>query len=162
MALTESQRVILAADIRGSSDPDVVAALAIRNDTELTRLYNLDSSPNFFVWRESIEPDEYREALDWTEVDNLTAGKARIWEWITQNMTFSIDATKTNVRAGLGNAFQTSNSSKAGLLAIAKAVASRAEALFATGDGSSGSPGVRSFIGKITTLDVGLALNENP
>lgn len=160
MALNESQRATLAADIRGSSDPDVIAALGIRNDTELTRLYNLDST--FIVWRENIEPDEYREALDWTEIDNLTAGKARIWEWITQNMTFAINATKTNVRQGLNNAFQSSTNSKSGLLAIAKEPASRAETLYATGTGTDANPGVRGFVGDITTLDVGLALNENP
>ena len=31
--MDETQRTLLAADIRANTDPDVVAALAIRNDT---------------------------------------------------------------------------------------------------------------------------------
>lgn len=160
MALTEAQRTTLANDIRNSTDPDVVAALAIRNDTELARLYNLPSA--FIVWRESIEPIEYREAMVWTEVDGLQTGKARIWEWITQQMTMAIDATKANVRAGLAEVFQANQSTRGQLLAIAKEVCSVAEELYATGTGTDADPGVRDFVGTITTQDIGQALNENP
>lgn len=160
MALTEAERVTLAAHIRANSDPAVVAALAVRNDTELTRLYNLDSS--FIVWREAVEPEEYREAMVWTEIDGLQAGKARIWEWVTQGMTIAYDATKANVRAGLAEVFPSNQSTRAALLAISKEAASVAEEVFATGTGTDASPGVRVFVGAISTSDVGRALNENP
>ena len=159
MALTTAQRTILAAHIRANSDPTVVAALAVRNDNAIVTVYNADSS--FVAWRNQIEPDEYREALDWTEVDNLTNGKARIWEWLTQGMTVSINASKANVRAGLNNAFN-NTTTKTNLLAIATRFATLAESLFATGTGSTQSPGVLVFDGDITAEDVGRALNENP
>lgn len=155
-----TQRSILAAHIRANTDPDVIAALAQRNDTELARLYNLDSA--FIVWRESIEPNEYREQMVWTEVDGLQAGKARIWEWITQNMTMPIDATKANVRAGLAEVFPANQSTRGQLLAIAKEACSLAESIFATGTGTDASPGVRTFVGNVTITDIGKALNENP
>lgn len=160
MALDITQRTTLAAHIRANADPDVVAALAGRNDTELTRLYNLPSS--FIVWREAVPPEEYREQMVWTEVDGLQAGKARIWEWITQNMTLAIDATKANVRQGLADVFPSNQTTRGQLLSIAKEAASMAESLFATGTGTDAAPGVRVVRGPITTTDVGKALNENP
>jgi len=160
MSLSESQRTTLAAHIRANTDQDVIDALAIRNDTELTRLYNLDS--DFVVWIENLAPSQYREAMVWTEIDGLQAGKARIWEWITQNMTMSIDATKTNIRAGLAEVFPSNQVTRGNLLAIAKEPASVAESIYATGTGATGNPGVRDFVGTITTTDVGRALNDNP
>lgn len=160
MALNAEQRTTLAAHIRANTDQAVVAALAIRDDTTLTSLYNADST--FIVWRESIPPEEYREQMVWTEVDGLQAGKARIWEWITQNMTMAIDASKGNVRAGLAEVFPANQTTRGQLLAIAKEAASVAESIFATGTGTDASPGVRTLVGSITTEDVGRALNDNP
>lgn len=49
MALSEEQRSILISHIRSNVDDDMSAALAIRNDSELTRLYNRDSA--VYVWK---------------------------------------------------------------------------------------------------------------
>jgi len=159
MALDENQRATLAAHIKANADLDVAAALAQRNDTELTRLYNLDSG--FTVWREAVQPEEYREALVWTEIDALPAGKARIWEWITQGMTVSFDATKDNVRKGLADAFDGNMTTRGQMLAVAKELATVNQSIFATGTGTNADPGVRVATGPLTILDVGRALNEN-
>ena len=98
--MDEQQRTLLAADIRESTDPNVIAALAVRNDTELARLYNLPSA--FIVWLESVAVDVYREGFDWAEVEVLTEGKKTVWNWITGNMLQPYDATKANTRNGLG------------------------------------------------------------
>ncbi len=156
MALSESQLIVFEADLLANTNPEIVAAIAVRDDTKVAEIYNSESS--FIVWRESIEPDEYWEALDWTEVDNLTAGKARIWEWVTQGMTFPINAAKANVRAGLNNAFNNTNS-KANLLDIAREPASLIESLFATGAGTLASPGVRTYKGTVSVSEVGRILN---
>ena len=155
--MDSTQRATLAAALRADTDPDVVAALAIRNDTELTRLYNLPST--FIVWRTDLQPAEYREAVVWTEVDALTVGKARIWEWITQQMTVPIDASKANVRTGIADCWATNTTSRANLLAAAKRAATKAEKLFATGTGTTATPGTMGWEGQITTEDVGRALN---
>lgn len=52
--MTDQQLIALAAHIRANADQAVVAALAIRNDTELSRLYNLASA--FVVWRTTAKP----------------------------------------------------------------------------------------------------------
>ena len=160
MALDITQRSILAAHIRANSDPAVVAALAIRDDQAIAAKYNEDST--FWVWRESVSPEEYREVMVWTEVDTMNAGDARIWEWITQNMTAPVDATKTNVRQGIQDAFQTSASTRAALVAVGKELTSLCESIFATGTGTEGDPGVRAFVGELPVDDVSRALNENP
>ena len=157
--LTDAQQTILAADIRVSSDQSVIDALAIRNDTELARLYNLDST--FTVWREEVTTEEYQDGLVWTEIDNLTVGKARIWEWITRSMTVGYDATKANIRLGLNEAFN-GTTTAANLIPISKEFASIAEEIYATGTGSDASPGVRVVVSDITVTDVSKSLNDNP
>lgn len=157
--LTDTQQTTLAAHIRASSDQTVIDALAIRNDTELAWLYNLDSS--YVVWRELVTPEEYQEGIVWTEIDNLTVGKARIWEWITRSMTVGYDATQPNIRAGLGEAFKNLDTAT-NLIPISKELATIAQELYATGTGSTADPGVRVVVGDITSNDVSYSLNENP
>lgn len=160
MALTVDQRATLAAHIRANTDPDIVAAVAIRDDQAVAAHYNQVSA--FYVWREAVPSEEYREAITWTEVDTLNAGAARIWEWITQNMTAPLDATKTNVRQGIADAFGAPTSTRAALIAVGKEQATLCESIFATGTGTEGAPGVREFVGTLPVDDVSRALNENP
>jgi hypothetical protein len=158
MSLTDAQYTTLANHIRANIEPEVVAALAIRNDTELARLYNLDSS--FYVWRTSVTPDEYRGAMVWTEVDTLNAGNARIWEWITNYFTGNLDASDANVRQGIADAFGAGTTTRANLLALGKRLASLYEEVFATGTGTEATPGTMVLQGPVTTKIIGKALNE--
>lgn len=157
-ALTDAQQQTLATHIRANTDPAVVAALAQRNDTALAEHYNGASS--FIVWRTSIRPDEYRDAIVWTAVDGLTAGKARIWDWITAGMTLPIDASKTNVRQGIADAWGATSATGLALTALAKRPASRAENLFTTGTGTTANPGLLTWEGPLHYNDVSDALNR--
>ncbi len=157
-ALTDAQSQTLATAIRADSDPAVVAALAQRNDTELARIYNLDST--FVIWRTSVQPSEYREAIVWTAVDGLTAGKARIWDWITQGMTSPIDASKTNIRQGIADAWGAGSATGLALKALAKRPASKAERLFVTGTGTTANPGLLTWEGPLSVNDLSNALNR--
>lgn len=157
--LTDAQQTILAADIRANSDQTVIDALAVGDTFELARLYNLDSA--YTVWREDVTPAEYREGLVWTEIDGLTVGKARIWEWITQSMTQGFDATSANIRSGLNECFS-GLTTATNLIPIAKELCTIAQELFAVGAGSDASPGVREVTGNISPNDIGSALISNP
>jgi hypothetical protein len=65
---------------------------------------NKEASPAFTVWKTSVSVDEImRNGMDWARVDNLTVGKARIWDWLGRLGSF--DASKTNVRAGIDAAW---------------------------------------------------------
>lgn len=154
MALTDEQLQTLANHIRANTDQAVVDALAIRNDTEVARLYNLDSGSD--VWKPSVSPEEYRANIVWAEVDQLTAGAARIWEWITANMTLPIDASDPNIRQGLADVFGQNTASRTQLLAVSKRKASIYEDIFATGTGTK----TLVVQGPLTIQIVGKAMNN--
>lgn len=163
--LTPEQRTTLAAHIRANTDQAVVDALAARNDTELTRLYNLDSA--MYVWRSSVPLDEITssEDFDWVEVDNLTSGKARIWEWLFANSQRAINATLPNIRAGIAECWKGTAAKlavQAAVLAQCKRFARLAESLYVTGAGTANDPALLTVSGAISTEDVGRALNDNP
>lgn len=158
MSLTDAQYTTLANHIRANTDPDVVAALAIRNDTEIARLYNLDSS--FYIWRSNISVEEYREQIVWSELKNITLGEQRVWENVTSYLTLPLDATKANTRTALAEVFAANTTSRANLLAVAKRLASVYEEVFATGTGTEAEPGVAEIEGPATIKIIGKSLNE--
>jgi len=158
MSLTNAQYTTLANHIRANIEPEVVAALAIRNDTELAKLYNLDT--DFYVWKTSITPDEYRGAMVWTEVDTLNAGNARIWEWVTNYFTGNLDASDANVRQGIADAFGAGTTTRANLLELGKKLASLYEEVFATGTGTEATPGTMVLEGPVTLTQISKALNQ--
>ena len=160
--LTDPQLQTLAAALRASTDPVVVEALAIRNDMALADWCNLPST--FIVWRTNVTQDEIQlNGFDWVMVDNLTVGKARIWEWLFNNQNRAINPSKANVRAGIDECWK----GTAAMLAVRAAVylhlkraATNAEALFATGTGTDATPGALGFEGNLGHPDVSQALNR--
>lgn len=174
MSLTTAQETTLAAHIRANQDAAVVAALAIRNDTELARLYNLAASPVFYVWKDSVTQDEVMtNGFDWTRVDNLTVGKARIWEWMFDNARKSIDPRKANVLSGIVETWRGTAADiavRGVVLGHCYRLASVFERIFATGAGTLPSVvsdvvqggGLAVIAGPVSVDDVSYALNRNP
>lgn len=105
-------------------------------------LLNLPSLPAYIVWRTDVPADEImRNGMDWARVDNLSVGKARIWDWMTRLGTF--DASKPNIRAGIDATWvgtAADLSVRAMVYAHCKRTATRGETVFATGTGSDASP----------------------
>jgi hypothetical protein len=157
-AMTDAQQQTLAAAIRADANSAVVTALAQRNDMQLAALYN--GASTFIVWRTNIPVSEYRDALVWTAVDGLTAGKARIWDWITAGNTLPIDASKPAVRQGIADAWGAGSATGLALTALAKRPASLAESLYTTGTGNNGNPGLLTWQGPLQVNDVSDALNK--
>lgn len=65
---------------------------------------NALASPAYKVYRPLVPMSEIMtNGFDWTRVDNLSVGKARIWDWMIQAnpQSRSIDPSKPNVRAGI-------------------------------------------------------------
>lgn len=162
--LTDPQLATLKAEIL--ADP-VLAAKPNNSDGnfDIAAAFNLNASPDFYVWRSSVTTDEIMlNGFDWTRVDNLTVGKSRIWEWMTS--LDRINPAQANVRAGVLAVF-----SAAGDLANRVAVfthsqrrATRAEKLFATGAGTSTTdqgvgPAVMVFEGQLSYADIEQARN---
>jgi len=160
MALTPIQDA-LRTDILASSDPEVIAARDGRNDTEMARLYNLDSA--FVVWRNNIQPGDVGRAIVYTAIAAMTSGnQSRVQLFMQLNpMPFTgsadIDAMFADVFSGtLGGG---GAPSRAALAAMLRRFANRAEALLATGTGTTATPGDLVFEGKVSIQDIGQALN---
>jgi hypothetical protein len=127
---------------------------------------NKDASPVFFVWRTSITSLEIMQnGFDWARVDNLTVGKARIWDWMMR--TGTLNPSLANVRAGVLAVFGV-----AADLATRQAVfnhfqrpASRFEQLYASGSGATSTdqgigPATLGLEGPIGYQDVSSARNS--
>lgn len=179
--LTDAQLAILKSAILTDTDPNVVAALAIRNDVELARLYNLPSA--FICWRTDTLKTDIFGALDWK---NFTPAdvpdNSVIWTnraLACQSKQFNIqtilispgdtlDMSKPNIRNGLKDAIQNIPAGVAGALLDAGWVnvknagtraATKAEALYTTGLGTASNPGNFTYEGNLYVDTVSIALN---
>jgi hypothetical protein len=124
----------------------------------LADYYNAPASPSFWVWRDSVSQDEIMQnGFDWVRVDNLSVGKARIWEWLFANEARAINPSKVNVRAGIDEAWKGTAADLAVRAAIyvhCRRAASRVEKLLATGAGSEAAPALMSFVGPMSYTDL--------
>jgi len=128
--------------------------------SDIVDYYNALESPAFIVWRTKVTLEEITQnGFNWTRVDNLSIGKARIWEWMFANPDRSINPAKTNVRAGVDATWvgtQADLDVRAAVYVHCKRSATRAEKVCATGAGSDASPAVSDFEGLIDLDDASL------
>lgn len=166
MALTTQQLQALKADI--AADP-AFAGIPHNSDGafSVAAAYNLEASPAYYVWKTSASVDEVMQnGFDWARVDNLTVGKARIWDWMSKLGGF--DPSKTNVRAGIIACWVGTAADLAVRLSVfghCQRLASRAEKLFATGSGTTvlvdgTGPATMSFAGELSYADILSAWNS--
>jgi hypothetical protein len=159
--MTPEQLNDLRTDVLGN--PDTLALYNAGDRAGLADVYNAPASPDYWVWRNQVAREEVEEddAFNWTVVDNLSTGsKYRIWEWMFGSKGY-INPSKANIRAGIaacwvGNAQLLAV--QAMVLAKCKRAATRAEKLFATGTGSTGSPAVMGFEGALSIDDIRAAV----
>ncbi len=123
---------------------------------EIARLPNAPSDPAKIVWKTNVSIDEImRNGMDWARVDNLSVGKARIWEWMGRLGT--LDASRPNIRAGIDATWVGTAADlavRATVYTHCKRTATRAEALFATGTGTTESPATMGYEGVLSHIDV--------
>lgn len=162
MALTTQQAATLKTFIQ--NDP-TLNAQPLNSDGAyaIAAAINQAATPAFIVWRTSVDTDEVmRNGMDWTRVDNLNVGKARIWEWMTKPGSFN--PSKANVRAGIDATWVGTAADLAVRAAVythCKRNASVVEKLLITsGAGSDASPAVMGFEGPISYQDVEAARNN--
>lgn len=145
--LTNAQLTTLKADIL--ADP-ALAALPMTPDGAFAIAEAYKALTSFIVWRTSVPVSEIVDnGFVWTAVDTLQVGKARIWDWMREGG--AINPSKPNVRQGLQDAFGNTQPNIAQHL---KRAANRVEKLFATGTGTTATPGTMTFEGELTYQDV--------
>jgi len=160
--LTPQQLATLASAI--SADP---ALSSQPNNSDgafaIAAAMNANASPDYYVWRTNTPVSEImRNGFDWTFVDNLTVGKARVWEWM--QLTSILDMSEANVRAGVIATFSTAGMAtmRTQIFGHGQRLARRIEKLFATGSGATTNdqgvgPATMGFEGTISYNDVLLA-----
>lgn len=134
-----------------AADPTCTALGAAADDIGLAAWFNASDPANCIVWRHDITIPEAHAVMVWTEVDAMSVGKARIWEWMRNVQV--LDARQLNIRQGLSDAFASATATRTALLALAKRPATRAERALASGVCTSGSPSIMTLTGAISFAD---------
>ena len=160
MALTTEQSAALKAFIAADPTLSLIPKTA-DGAFDIAAQLNRPASPVFHVWRTAVNiADIMQNGFDWTRVDNLTIGKARIWEFMTAAGT--LNPSRPTVRAG----FEACFSVEAGDGTTRQAIydhcarpATRAEKLYATGTGAAPThhgigPATLVFEGNLIYQDV--------
>jgi hypothetical protein len=164
--LTPAQQATVKSDIQNTPELN-----AFPNNSDgafaIAALYNAAASPAFTVWRTAVPIDEMMgNGFVWNEVDALTAGQARIWQWMAQ--LGIVNPSKASVRQGLNNAFSVNAPNTLGNTATGvggiqphlRRLTSRIEKLFATGTGTTAAPGTLTFEGQVSLQDIEQARNS--
>lgn len=141
MSLTPAQLTALKSLVEG--DP-ALAAFPNNSDGnyKIARLLNLEADPAWVIWRTNVTRREIlQNGFDWTRLDNLSVGKARIWADIF--VDGYINPSKANVRTGIEAVWVGTAADlavRAAVFVHCKANASRVQKLFSTGTGTTNSP----------------------
>jgi len=139
MALTPAQLVTLKAHITASADLNIFPNTS-DGSFEIAALLNLPAVPDFWIWKDSVsDATIMQNGFDWVRVDNLSVGKARIWEWMF-GVTGAINPSKANVRAGIAEVWKgtaADNAVRGVVFGHCQRLATRAQKLFSTGAGTS-------------------------
>lgn len=159
MALTPAQQTALKAAIL--ADPELTVWVQDRRDDLIAGYYN--EATTTIVWKTSVTRDDSTgEGFDWTQVDNLTTGQARIWDLLFDTLSKTVNPSEPGKRAAIAECWKgTAGKVAVGTFVLStwKRAANRVEALFATGSGTSLSPSTMTFEGSLTTNEVSALLN---
>jgi len=161
--LTDAQLQMLATHIKANTEPNVVAALAIRNDTELARLYNLLSE--LIVWRKTVSTFEVGNAVNYVAVEAMTdINRTKVTTFYAMNPT-SFDPSRSDIRTYWSNTFGGAlggqgQSTRDALEALWRRAATVFESVFATGTGNQANPASLVVEGQIGVNELSTALNR--
>ena len=140
-ALTQQQLAALKAVI--DADP-ALAAQPNNSDGAfaIAAALNQSASPAWVVWKTVVTREEVlQNGFDWTRLDNLSVGKARVWNDIFVNGV--LNASKPNVRTGIDSVWVGTAADLAVRAAVyvhCKRNATRAQKALSSGTGSDATP----------------------
>lgn len=142
----------------------------VGNPTEHTTrdALNAASNPAFTVWKSSVTRREIlQNGFDWTRLDNLSVGKARVWSDIFAGVDdhgeSTLNPSKLNVRTGIESVWVGTAADlavRAAVFAHCKRTATVAEKVLAIGTGSDAVPATMTFEGEINLQDAIDILNS--
>jgi hypothetical protein len=160
--------------LRTTVAPEFDADIAANNDQVIADALNAPQSPAFWAWRTAVPRSEYLFA---TSVDGTTftftgngfvgrsQGELAGWDAIFTKDTDTTNPSLPKVRDAFADIFSGTGNAVANrthLATVSRRVVTRAERLFATGTGSTGSPGTLVFEGDLNNRDIAHALRGAP
>ena len=157
--LTPAQLAAIKADIIANSDLNSQPNTA-DGAFEIARLYNLQASPAFTVWKTLVSISDVGAAFNGTELGNLTTANTGRLTAIAAFMGVGIRPYLADQRQMFSDIFSTGGVTSASLQVLWKRLATRIEKLFATGTGSNGAPATLVLEGQITYQEVQQARNS--
>lgn len=131
-----------------NADTTCAALATAAEDVSLAAWFNTIDPSACIVWRSDVTVAEANTVLVWAEIDSLTVGKARIWDWMRGLVT--LDARNANIRQGLSDAFSNATNTRTALIALAKRSATRAEKALSSGACTTANPSIMTFVGSIS------------
>lgn len=168
MSLPESLRPAFAAALRAQTDPELAGYVATRNDTAIAAWCNVAST--FIVGIKKVPTEKIGEAINYVAFAAMTTANRGTLTAFRDLNPNTFDGTKPDVRDMLAGNTATGifsgalggqgQATRDALTAIMTRPATRAERMFATGTGTTVSPGTLTREGQIDTTDVGRSLNE--
>jgi len=159
--MTPAQLLTLKNDIAADS---TMSAQPNNSDgaIEISRLYNLNASPNFTVWKTNVPLNEVGKKFNGTELAGLSTANNTRLQTIALFLVGGVNPSLADNRQFFDDVFSGAGgtNTRANLLALWKRLATRGEKLFATGTGSDPAPGTLVVEGDITAADVTAARNS--
>lgn len=160
MALSPAQLQTLKTSVL--ADP-VLAAKPNNDDgnAAVAAAYNLAAVPDFWVYKTSVPLADIGDAIVSTELAGLTQVNLTRLQAIATYGPAGINASKSDRRAAFDDIFSGAGgtATRPALAVLWRRLATRAEKLFATGTGSTGSPATLVFEGAVSAQDVNTARN---
>jgi hypothetical protein len=169
-ALTPAQLTTLKADIVADGTLNAQPNNSDGNST-IAAAYNLNASPDYWVWRTAVSKAEYVGAtsidgttFNWTGTGYITRaqGERDAWNQLFDAQGYA-NPSLPQVRQAVADIFSGATApapaNRTHLLTVSRRKATRAEKLFATGSGTTASPSVMAFQGQISYQDVESARN---
>lgn len=121
---------------------------------EIARLLNLPSA--FIVYKSLVSLKDLADTFDWGEVSNLTSANNERVQTLGIFAPTGINPSRADIRAFFEGTFTVAGGAqtRAKLNALWRRPARRGEALFATGAGTTATPGLLVFEGLISPAEV--------
>lgn len=160
-SLSTTQLTTLKAAILAETDPTFVGYRNAGDNAGMANWYNVPSS--VIVWRKKVPSEEIGKTVNYVAVVNLTATNlARVTDFLRLNPV-EFDPSRSDIRDYFSQAFGGAlggqgQATRDALEAMYRRAATRGEALYETGTGTTVSPATLGYEGSITTDDVRAAM----
>jgi hypothetical protein len=161
MALLPSQYAALKAAIL--ADP-ALAALPANEDGAfaIAAAFNSNATPDFWVYKTSVSNEAIGDAMNGTEIAGLLNLPMQRLQVLAAYSGGTQNPSRADRRAAFDQVFSGAGGAmtRASLAVLWRRLATRAEKLYATGAGSTGSPATMTFEGSLTFAEVLSARNS--